>query len=277
MQVEVLFYPARKFPKAWEVAELSDLEVCPRFGSHERHPLGPSAEFFEKLNHICYMWMPRSNGLYNPLDSPEPSLSDLFGSSTTLDGSSIASVVDCVARARTDDDSVESDIAPTHVDSDGTVTSVHLGPDGTINSISQFFSSYTDCQPVLPENPFCLSTGEDSAECAMASRANGLRFSPACTEQPVPHVTAPCEEYGDDMPVRRYIALPPVAWAYYAKGVSTRLVKQAKGLDPLYEFIGVGSDLRNWMPDTGASSHFYTMFIGLAGSGRGFRFRGRSS
>jgi hypothetical protein len=50
--------------------------------------------------------------------------------------------------------------------------------------------------------------------------------------------------------------LPLMAWAYYAKGVSTRLMKQAKGLDPLYHYIGIGSDPMNWMPDTGASSPF---------------------
>jgi hypothetical protein len=33
-------------------------------------------------------------------------------------------------------------------------------------------------------------------------------------------------------------------------------VKQAKGLDPPISMIGIGHDLRNWMPDTGASSHF---------------------
>jgi hypothetical protein len=35
MQVEVLFYPTRKIPKTWEMAELSGLGVCPRFGPHE--------------------------------------------------------------------------------------------------------------------------------------------------------------------------------------------------------------------------------------------------
>jgi hypothetical protein len=47
MQVEVLFYPLRQYPHAWEVVELSSLEVCPRFGPHERHGLGPSEFFFE--------------------------------------------------------------------------------------------------------------------------------------------------------------------------------------------------------------------------------------
>ncbi len=35
MQVEVLFYPTRKIPKAWDMAELSGLGVCPMFGLHE--------------------------------------------------------------------------------------------------------------------------------------------------------------------------------------------------------------------------------------------------
>jgi hypothetical protein len=161
MQVEVLFYPARKIPKAWEAVKLSGLEVCPRFGPHERHHNGTSAEFFEKLNRICYMWMPHSNGLYSLPDSPEPSPSDLFGSSMS-GSSSIASVMDGLAWAHMDDDSVETDIALTHIDSDGMVTGVRLDLDGTINSISRNFSAYTDCQSVLFKNRFCLSMGEDS-------------------------------------------------------------------------------------------------------------------
>ena len=66
----------------------------------------------------------------------------------------------------------------------------------------------------------------------------------------------PCEVYGDGIPVQHYIELLLFAWAYYTKGISTRLMKQAKGLDPLFQHIGIGSDLRNWIPDTGASSHF---------------------
>ncbi len=85
--------------------------------------------------------MSRSDGLYSLPDSPEPSLSDLFGS-TTLASSSIALVVDGVAQAPMDDDSVETDTALVHVDLDGMVTSVCLGLDGMIKSISRFFSSY---------------------------------------------------------------------------------------------------------------------------------------
>ncbi len=80
------------------------------------------------------MWMPHSNGLYSPPDTPEPSLFDLFGS-TTLD-SSMASVVEGVARARMDDDSIETEMDSVHVGSDVTITSMHVGLDGTINSIS---------------------------------------------------------------------------------------------------------------------------------------------
>ncbi len=54
-----------------------------------------------------------------------------------------------------------------------------------------------------------------------------------------------------------------MAWAYYAKGVSTRLMKKAKGVDPLYHYIGLRSDMRNWMPNTGASSHFTPCLLDL--------------
>ncbi len=80
-------------------------------------------------------------------------------------GFSIVSVADGVAQACVDDDSVETDTALVHVYLDGMVTSVCLGPDGMINSISQISSSYTDCQPVLLKNHFCLSMGEGSMAC----------------------------------------------------------------------------------------------------------------
>ncbi len=71
--------------------------------------------------------------MYSPLDTTEPRLSDLF--STTSD-SSMALVVKSVARARTDDDSIETEMDSVHVGSDGTVTRMCVGTDGTINSIS---------------------------------------------------------------------------------------------------------------------------------------------
>jgi hypothetical protein len=62
-----------------------------------------------------HMWMPRSDGLYSPSDSPEPSLLDLYGSSTSA-SNRVASIVEGIARAQMDDDSVETDLASVHVD-----------------------------------------------------------------------------------------------------------------------------------------------------------------
>jgi hypothetical protein len=95
--------------------------------------------------------VPHSNGLYSPLDTPESSLLDLFGS-TTLDSSSMALVVEGVVRAHMVNDSVETEMDSVHVGSDGMVTSMCIGPHSMINSISRFFSSYTDCLPVLCKN-----------------------------------------------------------------------------------------------------------------------------
>ncbi len=60
--------------------------------------------------------MPRSNGLYSPPDTAEPSLLDLFGSTTS--DSSMALVVEGVARAQMDDDSIETETDSVHVGSD---------------------------------------------------------------------------------------------------------------------------------------------------------------
>lgn len=76
--------------------------------------------------------MPHSYGLHSPLDSPEPSLSDLFGSTTSAD-SSIALSADSVSWAHIDNGSVEMDTALVHIDSDGMVTSFPLGLDGIID------------------------------------------------------------------------------------------------------------------------------------------------
>jgi hypothetical protein len=133
MRVEVLFYPVGRFPRKWEAVELSNIDVCPRYGPFEFSRHGPTAEFFQMINRIRYVWMPRSNGLFSLMDTTESSLSDLFG--TTSD-SSMASVAEGVARARTDDDSVETETDSVHVGSDGTVTRMCVGTDGTINSIS---------------------------------------------------------------------------------------------------------------------------------------------
>jgi hypothetical protein len=145
-----------------------------------------------------------------------------------------------------DNDSVETDTALVHVDLDGTVTSVCLG-------------LYTVCQSVLFKNHFCLSTGEISMVCMAASSAHGLGFSPACTEKSVLYTSAPYAEYGDGIPVQHYAEPPPFGWAYYGKNVSISLTKQAKG----FQCIGIGSVPRNWIPDTGASSHFTPCLMDL--------------
>jgi hypothetical protein len=86
MRVEVLFYPVGRFPQQWEGVEHSSINVCPMYGPFEQCCNGPTADFFEAVNRIRYMLMPHSNGLYSPLDTPETSLSDFFGS-ITLDSS----------------------------------------------------------------------------------------------------------------------------------------------------------------------------------------------
>jgi hypothetical protein len=179
MRVEVLFYPVGRFPWQWEAVELSNIDVCPMYGPFEPRRNGPTAECFETLNRIQYVWMPHSNGMYSPVDTPEPSLSDLFG--TTSD-SSMASVVEGVARACTDDDSIETEMGSVHLGSDGTVTSMCVGPDGAIKSISRIFSSYTDSLTVLGKNRFWSGTGECGMVYTPTSSANGLGFSPASTE-----------------------------------------------------------------------------------------------
>ncbi len=131
MRVEVLFYPVGRFPRQWEAVELSNIDVCPRYGPFEQRRNGPTAEIFETLNRIQYVWMPHSNGLYSPVDTSKPSLSDLFG--TTSD-SSMASVVEGVARAHMDNDSIETETVSVHVGLDGMVTSMCVGLDGTIKS-----------------------------------------------------------------------------------------------------------------------------------------------
>ena len=190
----------------------------------------------------------------------ESSLSDLFG--TTSD-SSMSSVVEGVARARTDDDSIEMETESVHVGSDGTVTRMCVGTDGTINSISRTFSSYTDCLPVSCKNPFWMSMGEGSTRYAPGFSTNGLGFSPAGAESSDGYGRALNTTYGDGPPAQRSDYVRPFAWAYYTKGVSSKLWKQAKGLDPQDNIIGIGSDLRNWMPDTGASSHFTPCLLDL--------------
>jgi hypothetical protein len=67
-----------------------------------------------------------------------------------------------------DHDSVETDTASVHIDLDRMVTSVCLGLDGMIKFISRFFSSYTECQPLLFKSRFWSGTGEDNMACMAA-------------------------------------------------------------------------------------------------------------
>ncbi len=57
------------------------------------------------------------------------------------------------------------------------------------------------------------------------------------------------------------------------KVVSNCLWKQAKGLDPPDSIIGIGSDLKNWMPDTVASSRFTPCLLDLKEVEEGFDLR----
>jgi hypothetical protein len=141
MRVEVLFYPVGRFPRRWEAVELSNIDVCPMYGPFEPRRNGPTAEFFETLNRIQYVWMPGSNGLYSPVDTPEPSLSDLFG---TMSDSSMASVAEGVARAHTDNDSIETEAGSVHVGLDGTVTSREFKLPVSVGSSSPDCSTLCD-------------------------------------------------------------------------------------------------------------------------------------
>jgi hypothetical protein len=82
------------------------------------------------------MWMPHSDGMYSPLDFPESSMSDLFGS---LSLASMMSV-EGIARARTGDDLSETSLAYVHVDLDGMVTTIHLGSNGTVTLLVDFLA-----------------------------------------------------------------------------------------------------------------------------------------
>ncbi len=112
----------------------------------------------------------------------------------------MALVVEGVARARTDDDSIETEMDSVCIGLDSTVSSMRVGPDGMINSISQIFSLYTDCLSVLCKNRFWSSTGECGTAYTPTSSANGLGFSPDGTESLDVYGLAPHTRYGDGLP-----------------------------------------------------------------------------
>ncbi len=225
------------------------------YGPFEQHHNGPTADFFKTLNHIRYMWMPHSDGLYSLLDSQELSLSDLFGS--TMSANSImVLVVEGVARAHVDDDSIEMETDLVHLGLDGTVTSIHLDPDSN-------FYLIPGLSVCLLQEPLWLGTGKCGTAYMPTASALGLGFSPAGTESSDVYGSAPYTSYSDGLPVQHSAKVEQFAWAYYAKGVSTHLVKQSKGLDPPISSIGIGHELRHWMPDTGAFSHFTSCLLDM--------------
>jgi hypothetical protein len=140
-----------------------------------------------------------------------------------------------------DDDSVATDTASVHVDLDGTVTSVHLDLESMINSIHQIFSF--------------LGMGESSMAYTTASSAHGLGFSLASSECLPRTCWPPLWSTGTEYQCSTRLS--------YHRWRGRRLMKQAKGLDPPFQHIAIGSDLRNWMPGTGASSHFTPCLLNL--------------
>jgi hypothetical protein len=70
--------------------------------------------------------------------------------------------------------------------------------------------------------------------------------------------SVPSTSYGDGLPAQCSTYVRP-----FVGLTMLRLVKQAKGLDQPISMIGIGNGLRNWMPDTGASSHFTPCLLDL--------------
>jgi hypothetical protein len=68
---------------------------------------------------------------------------------------------------------------------------------------------------------------------------NGLGFSLAGAESSDGYGRALNTTYGDGPPTQRSAYVQPFGWAYYTKGVSSKLWKQAKGLDTQDNIIGI--------------------------------------
>ncbi len=82
LQVEALFYPLRRSPMLGKSGASALLQISHLLVLSSKIVVIPLQNFFENMNHICYMWMTRSDGVYSSPDSPESSLSDMFGSTT---------------------------------------------------------------------------------------------------------------------------------------------------------------------------------------------------
>ncbi len=74
--------------------------------------------------------------------------------------------------------------------------------------------------------------GECRTEYAAAPSANGLGFSPAGAESSDAHGSVPSTRYSDGLPAQCSAYVWPFAWAYYAKGVSRKIVETSQGFGP---------------------------------------------
>jgi hypothetical protein len=140
---------------------------------------------------------------------------------------------------------------------DNVEVTMHDSPSFTSCTMGNFISSGYFSTYVVPQIPQILY----SRSSTVCSSANNLWFSPARTGSPGSCIPLIVDTYGYSPRTIRRTALQPYAYAYYAQGISSSLLKQPKKLDPPFNTIRIGSDLRNRMPDTGASSHFTPMFV----------------
>jgi hypothetical protein len=132
---------------------------------------------------------------------------------------------------------------------DNVEVTMHDSPSITSCTMGSFISSRYFSADVVLRTLYSRSS-------TVCSSANSLGFSPAHIGSPGSCNPFMADTYGYSPRTIRSTALQPCAYAYYAQGISSSLLKHSKKLDPTLNTIGIGSDLRNWIPDTGASSHF---------------------
>jgi hypothetical protein len=117
------------------------------------------------------------------------------------------------------------------------LTSFCLGSDGTINTISRFLAC------TLTDSPSCSRTISSQVR-EIVSYRRTLR-GVLGVHQPSVLDMEMIDWYSIALPYSRMHKLTMLS-----------LMKQAKSLDSPLRSIDVGHNLRNWMPGTGASSHF---------------------
>ena len=232
---EVNILPRFCIPRApLEMEELyGGLASCPHFMVLDEIV---SVEFREAMRSVRLAYSSNSNGIHSPVHSEGsdfliPEESPVFcacPAPSWLSGASTPRV---------------SGHGATGIDTSSSPTVAAGSTMGNFIS-SGYFSAY-----VVPRTPYSVSS-------LVCPSANSLGFSPARIGSQglcKPFMT---NTYGHSPRTLRSTTVQPRAYAYYAQGISSSLVKQSKKLDPPLTTIGIGSDLRNWMPDTGASSHF---------------------